>query len=207
MSPVVTFWLEFASTYTYPAVMRAEAEAAKRGVALIWRPLLLGPIFKNQGMNTSPFNLFPGRGRYMIRDMERICGALEIAFKLPDPFPQNSLLAARCATALAVEDRPAFVREAFTMAFGEGAQISEPDVMREALKRVVQDADAVIARAQSDEVKGALRAATEEAEKAGVFGAPTFVCADGEVFWGNDRLEAALDWAKDHAPKERLGAI
>ena len=64
------------------------------------------------------------------------------------------------------------------------------------LKGLGQDADAVLAQAQSDATKPLLRAQTEEARKLGIFGAPSFVTADGELFWGNDRLEAALEWAK-----------
>ena len=64
------------------------------------------------------------------------------------------------------------------------------------LAQVGQDAEALIVRAQSDQSKAALRAQCEEAQRLGIFGAPSFVTADGELFWGNDRLEAALDWAK-----------
>ena len=94
------FWYEFASSYSYPAAMRVEALAAERGVALAWRPFLLGPLFAAQGWRDSPFNLYPAKGRYMWRDLERICGALGLPLTRPDPFPQNSLLAARVALAL-----------------------------------------------------------------------------------------------------------
>ncbi len=57
------FWDEFASSYSYPAAMRIEALAAERGVALVWRPFLLGPLFAAQGWRDSPFNLYPAKGR------------------------------------------------------------------------------------------------------------------------------------------------
>ena len=91
------FWYEFASTYSYPASMRIEALAASRGVALHWRPFLLGPIFAAQGHADSPFNLNPAKGRYMWGDLQRICASLGLPLRRPDPFPQNSLLAARVA--------------------------------------------------------------------------------------------------------------
>ena len=77
------FWYEFASTYSYPAAMRVTRLAGSRGVALAWRPFLLGPMFAAHGWRDSPFNLFPAKGRYMWRDMERICGAL--GFRLSAP--------------------------------------------------------------------------------------------------------------------------
>jgi len=65
------FWFEFASTYSYVGASRIEAMARARGVPFEWRPFLLGPIFRHQGWNDSPFNLNPARGRYMWRDLER----------------------------------------------------------------------------------------------------------------------------------------
>src|ERR1700730_17799336 len=95
--PALDFWFEFASTYSYPAAMRIDALAGKAGVEVRFRPFLLGPIFKAQGWDTSPFNLFPAKARHMWRDVERICAALKLPFRRPDPFPQASLLAARVA--------------------------------------------------------------------------------------------------------------
>ena len=95
--PALDFFYEFASSYSYIAAMRIAPLAKAAGVAVRWRPFLLGPIFKAQGWDTSPFNLYPAKGRYMVRDCERQCAALGLTFRLPDPFPQNSLLASRAA--------------------------------------------------------------------------------------------------------------
>src|ERR1700749_1298193 len=70
---VVDFWYEFVSTYSYPAAVRLEGAAKAAGVAVRWRPFLLGPIFASQGWKDSPFNLYPVKGKYMWRDLERIC--------------------------------------------------------------------------------------------------------------------------------------
>src|SRR5258708_37224252 len=95
--PVLVFFFEFASSYSYPAAMRIGALAEGAGVAVRWRPFLLGPIFRAQGWDNSPFNLYPAKGRYMWRDLERICGRLGLALRRPDPFPQPRLPAARLA--------------------------------------------------------------------------------------------------------------
>jgi len=96
-SLVLDFWFDFASTYSYPAAMRIGALADTAGVVVNFRPFLLGPAFKAQGWTTSPFNLYPAKGGYMWRDLERICADLALPFRRPDPFPQNSLIAARIA--------------------------------------------------------------------------------------------------------------
>src|SRR4051795_11748806 len=95
--PVLDFFFEFASSYSYPAAMRIGALAEAAGVAVRWRPFLLGPVFRAQGWDSSPFNLYPAKGRYMWRDLERLCADLSLPFRRPDSFPQSSLLAARVA--------------------------------------------------------------------------------------------------------------
>src|ERR1700751_5537922 len=91
------FWFEFSSTYSYPATMRIGALAAQARVTVRLRPFLLGPIFQAQGWDTSPFNLYPAKGRHMWRDLERICAGLSLPFRGPAVFPQSGLLAARGA--------------------------------------------------------------------------------------------------------------
>src|SRR5947209_6159756 len=190
--PTVDFCYEFASTYSYIAAMRVAPAAESAGVTVRWRPFLLGPIFKAQGWDTSPFNLYPAKGRYMVRDCERQCGELGIAFRLPDPFPQNSLVAARVALVGLNEDwGEDFTRAVYRAEFAEGCTIGEPAVIGEIVQALGHDSGAALARAQSDKIKAKLRANTEEAQRLGVFGAPSFI-AGGELFWGNDRLEQAL---------------
>lgn len=201
--PGLTFWFEFASTYSYPAAMRIEAAARAAGVALAWRPFLLGPLFAKQGLTDSPFNLFPSKGAYMWRDMERVCAGLGLPFRRPSAFPRNGLRAARIATAAFAAGRawaPDFVRAVYRANFAEDADIAAPAVLAGIVAGLGQDADAWLARAEAPETKAALRAATAEAEALGLFGAPSFTAtAPGgpgpvELFWGNDRLEAALAW-------------
>jgi 2-hydroxychromene-2-carboxylate isomerase len=195
--PAIDFFYEFASTYSYPAAMRIEEVAEAAGVTVHWRPFLLGPIFADLGMTTSPFNTQPLKGRNMWRDLERITEAMGLPFRRPDPFPQNSLLAARIATALPDDGRRAgFSRAVYRAEFGKGEAISDPEVLGKALKAVEIEPAPVMVAAGSDHVKQALRMAVEDAKRHGLFGAPSMVTADGELFWGNDRIEQAVAWAK-----------
>ena len=189
------FWFEFASTYSYPAAMRIGALAADRGVGLSWRAFLLGPIFREQGWNDSPFNVYPNKGRYMWRDLERVCEAQGLPLRRPSRFPRNGLLAARVACRFAKEPwLPDFVRAVYHANFAEDQEIAEPGVLGECLLRIGQDADAVLEEAETRESKTKLREQTAEAIRLGIFGAPSFTVGK-ELFWGNDRLEAALEWS------------
>ena len=194
--PALDFFYDFASTYSYIAAMRIAPLAERAGVTLRWRPFLLGPIFKAQGWDTSPFNLYPAKGRYMVRDCERQCADLGLAFRLPEAFPASSLLASRVALVALEEGWGEDVsRAVYRAEFAEGRNIGDPEVIADVVRALGHDAKAALARAQSDGIKAKLRAETEEAQRLGIFGAPSFVAA-GELFWGNDRLEQALDFAK-----------
>jgi 2-hydroxychromene-2-carboxylate isomerase len=174
----VEFWYEFASTYSYPAAMRIEPLAKAAGVALAWRPFLLGPIFASQGWNDSPFNLYPVKGAYMWRDLERTCAKERI--------PQNGLKAARLALACGTRIAD-FTRAVYAANFAQGRDISDDDVLTNILRTLnilPQPID-----------KAHLKAQTDEAIARGIFGAPSFTVGD-ELFWGNDRLEDALAWAR-----------
>lgn len=188
------FWFEFASTYSYPAAMRVERAASEAGIPLVWRSFLLGPIFQAQGWDNSPFNLYPAKGRYMWRDLERICEAEGIAWKRPSVFPRGSLLATRIACRYAdaawIGD---FIRDVYEANFARDEPIGEAAVIASSLERAGQAPQPILEAAATEVAKDQLRQQTEKAVRLGIFGAPTFVVGD-ELFWGGDRIEQAIAW-------------
>ena len=196
------FWFDFASTYSYPAALRIEALAQQQEIPLTWHAFLLGPIFQAQGWNDSPFNLFPVQGRYMWRDVERLCAELELPFHRPSAFPRHSVLAARVTCRFAREPwLPEWVRAVFHANFADDQDIGQPAVLERCLAALDLPGVELLQEAQSPDSKAQLRAQTEQAVALSIFGAPTFIVGD-ELFWGNDRLEAALAWASDPRPAE-----
>ena len=190
----VHFWYEFASTYSYLAVKRLEAAAAAAGRSVVWRPFLLGPIFAAQGMSDSPFNIYPVKGAYMWRDMERLCAEAALPWRRPSQFPRNGVLASRLVLALPEENqRVAFSKAVYTANFVDDLDIARAEVLGGLLQALGLPAEALMEKAQSPEIRQALRSQTEEAGQLGIFGAPSFTVG-GELFWGQDRLEQALSW-------------
>lgn len=195
--PKLDFWYEFASTYTYLSVMRIEDLARNAGVEVRWRPFLLGPFFKARGRKTSPFVEQKEKGRYMIRDMERMCAARGLDFRMPNPFPQLSLYVARLALLGADEGWAGrFSRLVFTEQFTNNMQLDDKTALGECLTAIGLDADTLMAKIETPEIKERLRTQTGDALALGLFGAPSFVTEVGELFWGDDRLEQALEWAR-----------
>lgn len=196
MPPTLDFWFDFASTYSYLSAKRIGPMAAAAGVAVRWRPFLLGPIFQAQGWNTSPFHVYPAKGRYMVRDIQRIAADRSFTFKLPEPWPANSVKAARLA--LAADELgigPDVALAIFEAEFERGEDINNDAVLQQLLNNRGHDSARLIPRSGEQQIKDRLRSNTAEASKISIFGAPAFTTDDQELFWGDDRLEQALRWA------------
>lgn len=192
----IEFWYEFASTYSYLSAMRIEVLAKAAGVEIEWRPFLLGPILKASGWDDSPFNIYPAKGRYMARDVARLTAERGLPFAMPAQFPQNSLTAARVAALGAGEPWIGdFTRAVFDAEFGRGIDISDRGEIARLLDGLGLDSAALLRGIEEPDIKQRLRVQTETAAALGIFGAPSFRVGE-EMFWGDDRLEQALRWAK-----------
>ncbi len=193
--PVVEYWFDFASPYSYPCTAHIDTLARLRGVRVLWRPMLLGPIFRAAGWQGSPFLQQPARFAWMWTDLARQCARHALPWRKPSTFPRSSLLPARIA--LAHCDAPwiaVFCTRVFELNFVQDADIDDVSAMHRLLGELGQPADELIAHAQSPEVKQALRAQTEYGAQRGLFGAPSFFVGDA-LYWGNEQLEDALDAA------------
>jgi 2-hydroxychromene-2-carboxylate isomerase len=193
--PSLEFWYEFGSNYSYLSVMRIEALARQYGVDVDWKPFLLGPIFKSFGWNTSPFVLQKEKGAYAWKDMARQCARYGLPWKRPTTFPRGALLAIRVALLGAGQPWIAeYSRRMMQLNFVLDQDFDTPEVVGKVLADLGLPAASLLAEAQSDANKERLRAQIDAARSKGVFGAPTFFAGD-EIFWGDDRLVDALQFA------------
>ena len=196
----IEFWFEFGSNYSYLSVMRIEALARQHGVDVVWKPFLLGPIFRALGMETSPFVLQKEKGAYVWRDMVRQCRKYGLRWTQPTTFPRDSVLATRVA--LLGAGQPwigEFSRKVMELNFVLDEDIRQSHRIAELLAAMNLPASELIDRAQAEPNKVRLRDQTEQARTRGLFGAPTFFVG-GEMFWGDDRLDDALSFTS--GPRE-----
>lgn len=192
---MIEFWYEFGSNYSYLAVMRIDALARQYGVTVLWRPFLLGPIFKSLGWDNSPFVLQKEKGAYVWKDMERQCAKYGLPFKRPSVFPRNAVLAMRVALlGVGAPWLSAYNQRIMQLNFAEDRDIADPALIAAVLTDLGLPAAGLIEAAEGDDNRARLRAQVERARQLGIFGAPTFFVGD-EMFWGNDRLEDALIFA------------
>ena len=194
-TPRLDFFYELASPYACLSALRIREAASAAGVTVRWRPFLLGPIFKAEGLAQTPMRVFPLRGAYMMRDVPRRARRYGFTLSVPPDFPRNPLHAARVAlVALAGGWGEDFSRALYRAEFQEGRDIGQLEEVARVVEAMGRPVEHVLAAARAPEARAALRAETEAAMAAGIFGAPSFL-VDGELFWGDDRLEDALDWA------------
>lgn len=190
----IDFFFFIGSTYSYLSVQRVDRLAAERGVNVRWRPFDLRAIFSE--MKYTPYIGKPAKIDYMWRDISRRARKLDVAFTGAAPYPVDKNLKANKIAAVLTREEGCrkFVRNVYEMWFLEKQDPSDPRVIRDALQRAGLDAEAVLAMTEADS-GAALNEATDRARELRVFGAPSFVSSDGELFWGDDRLEDAIEWA------------
>jgi len=190
----IDFWFSIGSTYSYLTVSRIDALADTRGHQVVWRPFNVRQVF--QALGYTPFADKPNKLAYMWRDLERRAQKLGVEWSRIPPYPLPELERANRLAVLGAREgwAPAYVRAAYERWFLHGERPGEAANMSAALSAAGVDAEAIMARADAADLVQALDEATQHADAAGVFGSPSFV-VDGELFWGDDRLEDAFDWA------------
>lgn len=190
----IEFYFDFSSPYGYLASERVDAIGAEFGREVLWRPVLLGVIFKTTGQ--SPLVGQNLRGPYHKRDMERSARKHGIKFALPEPFPFSSIYACRIFYWLDGRDpaaAKAYGHAVYRAAFTRNQPVAEPAEAIAVARECGHDEGAVKAGMQESAVKDRLRDETQGAMHKGVFGSP-FLIVDGEPFWGNDRLAEVREW-------------
>lgn len=182
----VEFFYDYASTYSYLAHRAIEELAAKRQAEIVFKPMVLGFVFKATG-NSMPAAV-PAKAAYMVHDVRRWVRHYGLPFHMPSVFPVNTIRALRTAVA-ALEDGvfPAYHHAVMRAYWANDQDIGDAEVLAAIATSAGLDGSRLVARADDPGVKERLKANTDEAIARGVFGAPTFFVGD-EMFWGNDRL-------------------
>jgi 2-hydroxychromene-2-carboxylate isomerase len=181
----IEFFHDFASPFSYLGATQVEAFAALHGAELIWRPILLGGLFKRIHTPLVPLSVMSRpRREYMARDLMDWAETWNVPFQFNSEFPLNTLLALRVALAV-----PALTLPLYRAAWADNRDIGQPEVIAQVIREAGMVPEQVLALAGKDEIKDRLRANTEAAEAIGACGVPTLRVNDRLVFWGQDRFD------------------
>jgi 2-hydroxychromene-2-carboxylate isomerase len=187
MPRTVEFFFDFMSPPSYMAYWRLPQIALRTGAQIIWRPLYTIGLHQLVG-NQSPI-MVPAKGAWIAKDLQRFAERHDIPYTANPHQPVKVVPALRGA--LAAQEMgvfPAYVRAVFTAMWQDKRNIGDPGELRSICRAAGVDADALLARIEAPEIKSRLVANTQEAADRGAFGAPSFF-VDGELFWGQDRLD------------------
>ena len=193
MAHPIEFYFDFSSPYGYIASRMIDALGGKYGREVIWKPILLGAIFKLTGQ--APLTTIPIKGDYVKHDFPRTARLYGVPFAMPDPFPFSSIAAVRAFYWLQPNDQKTahdLARKLYDFAFS-GHDISSPATVAAQAAEIGIDGDALLAAIDTAEVKDRARAENDAAVAKGAFGSP-FVVVDDEPFWGVDRLPQVERW-------------
>ena len=188
----IQFWYEFASPYTFLSMLRILDLSSRFDFVIDYRPFLLGSIFKKRGLSASPFKLYPHKRDYMWQDIARIAKDRKIVFNKPSINPRNSFWAAR----VALYGREKhwchdFSLSVFKAHFVYDQEIGDKKIIADLLESLALPSRDILAEASLLSNKESLRQQNNLADDLGIFGSPSFI-VDQNLFWGDDRLEMAL---------------
>lgn len=188
MAKIVEFYFDFGSSYSYIAYKALPAIAAARSAQIVWRPMLLGGVFKATG-NRSPAEI-PAKIKWVDQDLQRWAAHYGTVFRRNPHFPINTLVLMRGAVGMQSRgtDFPKYVETMFHAMWAEPRNLGDAAELATVLRQAGFDTDDFQALVNDPAVKEQLKQNTEEAVARGVFGAPTFFVG-AEMFWGQDRLD------------------
>ena len=191
----IEFWFSIGSTYTYLSVTRLGEVSHKTGASFSWKPFSVRKIMRE--MDNIPFP--PNKQtkvEYMWRDIERRARGYGFVANVPAPYPLQEFDLANRIAVLAMKEGwcEDYVRETYRLWFVDGHEAGSDVNLTQTLSEVGQDKLRVLELACSSDVEATYLNQTENAKQAGIFGSPSFI-VDGELFWGDDRLEDAINWA------------
>jgi 2-hydroxychromene-2-carboxylate isomerase len=193
MSKTVEFFFDLGSPATYLAYTQLPKICEQTDSQLIYRPMLLGGVFKATG-TASPITV-PAKGRYMFQDLDRYAKRYGVPLKFNPHFPINTLMLMRAVTGMQLrhpERFQAFIDCLFHALWVEGRSLDDPATVAAVLTQNGFDPNEVLALTADEDVKAALKENTEEAVQRGVFGAPSMF-VEGQLFFGQDRLDFVLE--------------
>ncbi|MFL1515240.1 2-hydroxychromene-2-carboxylate isomerase [Pseudomonas prosekii] len=189
MSKTVEFFFDLGSPATYLAYTQLPKICAQTNSQLVYKPMLLGGVFKATG-NASPA-MIPAKGRYMFKDLDRYAQRYDVPLKFNPHFPINTLMLMRAVTGMQVrhpERFQAFIDCLFSALWVEGRNLDDPATVAAVLTENGFEPNAVLALTADEHIKTVLKETTEQAVQRGVFGAPSMFVGD-ELFFGQDRLD------------------
>jgi 2-hydroxychromene-2-carboxylate isomerase len=188
MTKEVEFYFDFISPYAYLAYKKIQS--LPKNIKIKYKPVLLGALHNLEGI-TAPAFIKP-KLKHMISDCDLISNKNKSNFIWNSKFPINSLSVMRGYLFINAENRELYLNVMFDAYWKDNLDISEEKIFKNLLEKCKINSSKFFDGIKDLKIKDELKSITQEAHDKGIFGAPTFV-VNNKIFWGQDRLEFALD--------------
>ena len=188
------FYFDFISPYSFLAHKEIRVIERREGIKIRYKPILLGGLHNLHGIKAPAF--IPAKAKHMVRDCKLVAERKKIKFKFNSYFPIKSLNLMR-GVLVAEEDnyKSYYIDGMFNSIWQDGLNMNDESIIEKVLKNLNVNPKTFLLRSTSSSIKDSLKKKTNEAYEKGVFGAPSFI-SNNKVFWGQDRIEFALNEAK-----------
>jgi len=188
------FYFDFVSPYSFLAHKEIRVIERREGIKIRYKPILLGGLHNLHGIKAPAF--IPAKAKHMVRDCKLVAERKKIKFKFNSYFPIKSLNLMR-GVLVAEEDnyKSYYIDGMFNSIWQDGLNMNDESIIEKVLKNLNVNPKTFLLRSTSSSIKDSLKKKTNEAYEKGVFGAPSFI-SNNKVFWGQDRIEFALNEAK-----------
>ena len=194
MTREIEFYYDFISPYSYIAHKRIAEIENSNEVKFVYKPILLGGLHKLAKI-TAP-GLIESKKNYLVQDCKNVSAKYKINFKFNDKFPINSLYLMRGNLIIPENKLKIYVQKCFEAYWLKNIDILKTDNVKIILNECEIDENTFLTDIEKMETKEKLKKLTQKAFEKKIFGAPTFV-ANNKIFWGQDRLDYAIDETKN----------
>ena len=190
MSSYIDFYFDVISPYSYIAHKKIQKIKESQKVIFNYKPILLGGLHNLAGINAPAFNKY--KMKNMQSDCELVSKKNNISFMWNSKFPINSLSIMRGYISLNETQKDDYLNTFFDAYWKDNLDLSSEKEFSKLLGSLKIDSKNFFEKIKQQSIKDDLKKLTSDAFEKEVFGAPTFI-ANNKIFWGQDRLEYALE--------------
>jgi len=190
MTKSIDFYFDIISPYSYIAHKKIEKVIKEKNILFNYKPILLGGLHKLAEITAPAFNEF--KMKNMKNDCELVSRKNDIPFKWNEKFPINSISIMRGYLFINNEKRKDYLEKFFNTYWRDNVDLSIQENFKKVLENLEIDQASFLDGIGNEKIKEKLKQLTTEAFNIEIFGAPTFIC-NNKIFWGQDRLEYAID--------------
>ena len=194
MTKSIDFYFDFISPYAYLAHKRIINIEKIEKIKFVYKPILLGGLHNLRKITPAAF--IEAKKKFTVHDCKMVAKKFQIEFKFNDKFPINSINLMRGILTVDENIKKKYINDFFNAYWSLNLDLSNEETVKKILNNLNIDPNSFFEKITEQRIKDKLKKLTQESFDKDIFGAPTFI-VNNKLFWGQDRLDYALDECKN----------